>query len=304
MAEPCESAAESPRKIDPPARRGASIRRLARRWLVFAAVLYVAWCVTLYFYQDTMLFPADLAPAPTAVRYDRTTEELRVDIGGGEHAIAWFMPALARDSGKLAPLVIYFHGNAEIIDYQSTVVEGYRKLGCSVLLPEYRGHGRSGGKPSEKGILADAVRFFNEIVKRPDVDSSRVVMHGRSLGGGPAAQLAGARRPRALILESTFTSVAVMARGYLAPQFLAQNPFRTDRVLAGLDVPVLIFHGTHDDIIPVWHGRALRDLAQNGVYVEYDCRHNDFPGDANEDAYWNEIAGFLKRAGVIEGAAR
>jgi len=304
MVETSENAAGPLSAADSAGRRKSPIRRLVVRWLVFAAVLYVAWCATLYFYQDKMLFPADLAPAPTPSLYDRTTEELRVDIGGGEHAVAWFIPALPRDSSKPAPLVVYFHGNAEIIDYQTTAVEGYRKLGCAVLLPEYRGYGRSGGKPSEAGILADSIRFFDQATKRPDVDPVRVVIHGRSLGGGPAAQLAGARKPRALILESTFISVAVMAHGYLAPECLARNPFRTDRVLAGLDVPVLIFHGTHDDIIPVRHGRALRDLAQNGAYVEYDCRHNDFPGDANEDAYWDEIARFLSRAGVIEGSAK
>jgi fermentation-respiration switch protein FrsA (DUF1100 family) len=299
MAEPSESAAESAPAAESAKRRKSPFRRLVRRWLVFAGFLYIAWCVTLYFYQDKMLFPADLAPLPTPALYDRTTVELRVDIGGGEQAVAWFMPALASDPVKPAPLVIYFHGNAEIIDYQSTAVEGYRKLGCAVLLPEYRGYGRSGGKPSEEGILADSVRFFDQAIKRPDVDAARVLIHGRSLGGGPAAQLAGARKPRGLILESTFSSVAAMAHDYLAPECLARNPFRTDRVLAGLDVPVLIFHGTDDDIIPVWHGRALRDLAKNGTYVEYVCGHNDFPGDANEDAYWEDIASFLNRAGVI-----
>jgi hypothetical protein len=59
---------------------------------------------------------------------------------------------------------------------------------------------------------------------------------------------------------------------------------------------VLIFHGTRDDIIPVSHGRKLRGLARRGTYVEYDCQHNDFPGDGNDEAYWNEIAAFLRNA--------
>ena len=273
-----------------------------RRWwfraIVDLALLYAAWCTALYFYQDKLLFAADIAPAPTPLLYDRTTEEIRLDIAGGGQVVAWFIPALSETRREPAPLVIYFHGNAEIIDYQSTTVEGFGKLGCAVLLPEYRGYGRSKGRPSEEAIVADAVRFYDAAVQRPDVDAARIVIHGRSLGGGPAAALAARRPAKAMILESTFTSVASMAWGYGAPPCLATSPFHTDHVLEKLDIPVLIFHGTRDDIIPVSHGRKLRGLARRGTYVEYDCKHNDFPGDGNDEAYWNEIAAFLRNAKV------
>jgi fermentation-respiration switch protein FrsA (DUF1100 family) len=231
--------------------------------------------------------------------YDATTKEIRLEIEGGGQVVAWLIPALPLESGKPAPLVVYFHGNAEIIDYQDTIVSGYRRLGCSVLLPEYRGYGRSAGKPSEAAIVADAVKFYDEVMKRPDIDSSRVIFHGRSLGGGPAAALAARRMPRALVLESTFTSVTAMASKYFAPSFLVKNKFQTDRVLPALSIPVLILHGTNDDIIPVAHGRKLSKLARHGTYIEYNCKHNDFPGDGNEEAYWGEVARFLRGAGVI-----
>ncbi|MBN2562375.1 MAG: alpha/beta hydrolase [Phycisphaerae bacterium] len=276
-------------------------RRLWFRAVTFVAILYAAWCTALYLCQDKLLFARDLAPDPSPLPYDAVTEELRRSIEDGAEAVAWFIPARNQPSGKPAPLVIFFHGNAEIIDYQSTVVEGYRRLGCSVLLPEYRGYGRCGGKPSEQGIVSDAVYFYDQVIQRCDVDASHIVFHGRSLGGGPAAALAARRRPNVLILESTFASVTAMARAYLVPSFLVKAPFRTDRVLESLDVPVLIFHGTQDDIIPVSHGRRLRDAARHGTYVEYGCRHNDFPGRGNEDAYWQEIRAFLKRNGIDAG---
>lgn len=283
-----------------------SPRPLRRRWwfrlLLLAAVLYVAWCTTLYFCQGWLLFPADMAPQPSPRRYDATTVELELPIEPAGRVIAWFMPATGSNPDVPAPLVIFFHGNAEIIDYQHTVVEGYRRLGCAVLLPEYRGYGRSDGKPGERAIVADAVRFYDKIITRPDVDADRIVIHGRSLGGGPAAQLAVKRPGHPLILESTFSSAAAMAHKYAAPAFLVRHPFRTDRALAAAGTaPVLIFHGTRDDIIPVSHGRRLRDIAPHATYVEYDCRHNDFPGSDNEQAYWNEIARFLERTGIIEG---
>ena len=252
--------------------------------------------------QDKLVFPADMAPEPLAAAYQLTqgTSLLQVDIETGGAVEAWFLPAPAASAGNAAPTVVFCHGNAEIVDYHDAIVSGYHRLGCSVLLPEYRGYGRSAGTPSEKGIVADAVRFYDQLIERDDIDASRIVFHGRSLGGGVAAQLAARRTPAALILESTLTSVAIMAHTYFAPTFLARHPFRTDRVVAEIDVPVLIFHGTRDRIIPVVHGHKLRQLAAGAAYVEYDCGHNDFPGRGNHDAYWNEIADFLTNAGVID----
>ena len=220
------------------------------RALVFLSVLYVAWCTTLFFYQDKMLFPADLAAEPMPMRYSDSTVELTRDIPGGGKVIAWFIPAFDVGTGRPPPLVIFFHGNAEIIDHQQDTIERYRRMGCSLLLPEYRGYGRSDGTPSETAIVDDALYFHALALERSDFDKTRIFFHGRSLGGGPAAQLAARRRPRLLILESTFKSAAAMAHKYYAPAFITRNPFRTDRVLASLDIPVLIFHGTNDNLIP------------------------------------------------------
>ena len=212
---------------------------------------------------------------------------------------AWFFPAKPDPSGKPAPVVIYFHGNAELIDQQERIVEGYSKLGLSVFLPEYRGYGRSAGKPSEKEIGADMIRFYDRLIQRGDVDPSRIVFHGRSVGGGVAADLAVRRAPAALILESTFSSIASMALKFGAPPFLLKHPFRTDRVVEALDVPILIFHGTRDTVVPVSHGRRLHKLARGSTYVEYNSDHNDFPGDGNDEAYWREIQAFLVRPGIL-----
>jgi fermentation-respiration switch protein FrsA (DUF1100 family) len=266
-------------------------------YLIIVILAYVLWCVLLYTWQDRLVWPAELSQAQSA--RPKNAEAVSLPIPRGGAVEAWFFPAKPDESGKPAPVVIYFHGNAELIDQQDRIVEGYSKLGISVFLPEYRGYGRSAGKPSEKEIGADMIRFYDRLIQRADVDPSRIVFHGRSVGGGVAADLATRRTPAALILESTFSSIAAMALKFGAPPFLLKHPFRTDRVVEGLDVPMLIFHGTRDTVVPVSHGRRLHKLARGSKYVEYNCEHNDFPGEANEDAYWREIQAFLVRPGVL-----
>lgn len=273
--------------------------RFWRRVMLYPLLGYIGWCATLYFYQDQLLFPIDAAGVPLN-RPGPRVEVRRLDIGGNRQVESWFLPAASNNDNRPRPAVMYFHGNAELIDYQDSAPAGYHQVGCSVLLPEYRGYGRSGGEPSEEAILEDAIKFYDQLCARPDVDSSRIVFHGRSLGGGFATQLAMKRPPAALILESTFTSVAEMAYSYGVPAFLAKNPLRTNRVLSYVRCPLLIFHGTQDTIIPIEHGRALHQLVPAATYIEYDCGHNDFPGPRNEADYWKRIYRFLADAKLIE----
>jgi hypothetical protein len=266
-------------------------------YVILVIALYLIWCAFLYSYQDRLVWPRELAQAQSARPANAQVISLPSERGGVVEA--WFFPAKPDQTGKPAPAVIYFHGNAELIDSQERTVKGYSKIGFSVFLPEYRGYGRSAGTPSEKGIGADMIRFYDLLIRRADVDPSRIVFHGRSVGGGVAADLATRRAPAALILESTFTSIAAMALKFGSPPFLLKHPFHTDRVVERLDVPMLIFHGTRDTVVPVSHGRRLHELARGSTYVEYNSEHNDFPGEGNDEAYWREIQAFLVRLGLL-----
>jgi dipeptidyl aminopeptidase/acylaminoacyl peptidase len=198
---------------------------------------------------------------------------------------------------------MFFHGNAEIADYLGPIVAGYGELGVHVLLMEYRGYGRSDGKPGQGVILEDAMFFHDLLASRPEVDRGRVFVHGRSLGGGAAADLARHRRPRAMVLESTFDSLAGHVSRLGLPAFLLRHPFRTDRVVAQADYPLLILHGVRDEVVPVSQGRRLNEAArERGVevrYIEWDAGHNDFPPEEREAEYWAEIRALLVRAGVL-----
>lgn len=279
---------------------GKSGRRFSMFRLMRNLVLiYLAYCLIVFLGQRWLIFPDWVAPDPSPEeKYDASTTVLTRDIEGGK-VIAWFIPAPGASATHPKPLVVFLHGNAEIIDTQEARIAGHRANSCSVLIPEYRGYGRSDGQPSQSALVDDAEYFLNLALKRPDVDPDRVVIHGRSMGGGIAAQLAARHKPRALILGSTFTSMRTLgSRKALVPPFLVRHPMDTAAVLRDLDVPVLIFHGKHDNIINVSYGRELNAIAKNSTLVELNCSHNDFPGD-DDERYWQEIRNFLEANGVI-----
>ena len=198
-------------------------------------------------------------------------------LGAGSRTEAWFLPARG-PRGAQTPLIVYTHGNGELIDDWGTAFDEPRGWGVSALLVEYPGYGRSEGSPTESGIVATMLAAFDAAAKRPDVDPRRIVAYGRSLGGGAACALAKERPIAALVLESTFTSVRAIAAGLRIPGFLVADPFDSVSRLAAWRGPTLIVHGERDEVVPVSHARALHDaLPQSELVILGDCGHNDCP---------------------------
>ena len=196
------------------------------------------------------------------------------------------------------PLVVFAHGNAELIDYQMPIVKGYQRLGFAVALFEYRGYGRSDGQPGEEAIVADGVALLDRLLKRKDIDPARIVYHGRSLGGGVLASLSNRRSPAVLILESTFRSVTEMARGMGLPAAAVRDPFDTQATLVKFEKPVLVCHGRRDQVVPVSHGQVLAEIAPNSTLHILECGHNDCP--PNPRAYWQIIHDVFAANGLLE----
>lgn len=171
----------------------------------------------------------------------------------------------------------------------------YRDAGFHVMLPEYRGYGRSAGSPTQGRITMDFVAFYDRLVADERVDSEAVVFHGRSLGGGALGALAALRKPAAMILQSTFTSVADMAAEWLVPKMFVSDPFDTLSVVRELDVPVLVLHGRRDTVVPYQHALTLHRQVEGSALVTYECDHNDFPPNTRQ--YWNDLLGWLSEHG-------
>ena len=241
--------------------------------------------------EQLILFPGHLLGAPNQTPDVRGLERMTVRLSEGE-VEAWFLPPFGAERDERRPAVVFAHGNGEIIDEWADELEPYRTLGVGVLLPEYRGYGRSAGTPSESAIARDFVEFYDALVHRPDVDRARIVLHGRSLGGGAVCALAKQRPAAGLILESTFTSVAAVARRWLVPPGILTNRFDNEALVREFPHPVLVLHGRRDKVIPYSHGEALSRAARQAKLVTYDCDHNDML--RQPDGYWREIEAYLK----------
>jgi uncharacterized protein len=248
------------------------MRRVVGWIFLAAAAVYVVPAVFFWAIQDGLVFPAprldravlDRAAAAVGARVVEVTTDDGVRLYG------WHRAAPGADSGARRAL-LYFHGNAEPIHGRLELHDLALRAGADVVVFAYRGYPGSDGRPSEAGLRRDARAAWRFATEGLGIPADRVVVHGKSLGGGVAAALAAEVRPRALVLESTFTSVADVARRTLPlhpVRLLLRHPFDTASRAAALGPGVLVLHGDADDVIPVSHGRRLAALIPGARYVE------------------------------------
>jgi uncharacterized protein len=181
------------------------------------------------------------------------------------------------------PLVIYFGGNAQEVATEAPNAEatyGAR----AVLLLNYRGYGASGGKPGERAMVSDAIETHDWALRRPDLDSKRIAIHGRSLGTGVAVALAAARPVRCVVLTSPYASVREIAGEafpWLPVSFLLRHPFDSTRRAPLAKMPALVLIGEADDVIAPRHSHRLAAAWGGPVQVE------SFPGFGHNDVSMN-----------------
>jgi hypothetical protein len=259
--------------------------------------LYLTYCGLLFLIQRQIIFPRYQIPQPAQI--DRPVaglEKFWLDIQGAR-VEAWFIPSDKFPPAVPQPVVIFGHGNGELIDYWPEELEKFTRLGVAVLLVEYPGYGRSTGNPSEESVSQTFVAAYDWLALRTDIDNSRIILLGRSLGGGAVCALARHRPSAALILMSTFTSAKSFAKNFLVPSLLVRDPFDNLTVVENYPGPVLIIHGKHDTIIPYSHGKKLHGAAKHGELITYNAGHNDCPPDW--EAFWSDVEDFLRRKGII-----
>ncbi len=189
----------------------------------------------------------------------------------------WFVPAT--QSPARATMLV-FNGNAGNRAYRAEFAHAFRPHGLAVLLFDYRGFGGSAGSPDEPGLALDARAARRYLLSRPDVDASRVVYFGESLGAAVAVELAAEHPPAALVLRSPFTSMADVGRHhypFLPVRLLLRDRFATIDRIAQVRAPLLVIAGDADSIVPLAQSRRLYEAAnppKDFVVIE-GADHND-----------------------------
>jgi len=189
---------------------------------------------------------------------------------------AWFFPAdtNAPWAGKV---ILLCHGNAGNISHRLAHAETFLNAGASAFLFDYRGYGRSSGKPSEKGLYADARAAYDFLIGK-GVAATNIILFGESLGSAVATELASTEPTGGLVLLSGFTSIPDLGRELFPfiPRFLGSIRFNSLERIPRVNAPVLVIHSRLDTLIGFHHGQKLFAAApEPKTFLEIQADHNE-----------------------------
>jgi uncharacterized protein len=209
--------------------------------------------------------------------------------------------AFYRSNPASKQVLLWFHGNAENIGYGLDQMKALAKIGVNILAVDYRGYGKSAGKPDEAGVYHDADAAYDYLLNQRHFRPQDIVIYGHSLGGAVAVNLASRRPCGGLIVESSFTSARAMARRMFAVPAIAyvvKSRFDSLRKIRDVRAPILVVHGTRDEVIPFAMGQQLFAAAPEPkrFFPIAGAGHNDVL-DVGGVAYMACLKDFVGKAG-------
>lgn len=258
------------------------------RWPLVAASGYG---VLYYLAHRAAYFPARYPEGFWDARAQAGADDVWLRSAGGVKLHAWWA---ALPGARLTTL--FLHGNAGNLTHRAYRIAEWKAAGSAVLLVDYRGYGRSEGRPSEKGLYADAGAAYDWLIAsgwRPE----QIVVHGESLGTAAAVDLASRRRCAGVVLEAPFTSGSDMADRVLPVLGrLVFRAFDSRAKIGRVAAPLLVIHGSRDGVAPFELGRRLFEAAHEPKWfwpVE-GAGHNDIVESAGA-AYRERLREFYER---------
>jgi uncharacterized protein len=239
---------------------------------MLAVILVVLWAAQ----RSLIYFPESHVPPPASMGLART-ELVRFQTEDGLDLDAWFVPGSASPADRT---IVVFNGNAGNRTHRAMLAALFAEYGWSTLLVDYRGYGGNPGLPSERGIERDARAALRYLASRSDVDLTRIVYFGESLGAAVAVRLAVDYPPAALILRSPFSSMTTIGTHHYP--FLPVRWFLRDRypsidAIGKVTSPTLFIAGDADTIVPLGDTKALFNAANEPkrLLIVRDADHND-----------------------------
>ena len=202
----------------------------------------------------------------------------------------WFVPC--KDAQYT---ILFFHGNAGNISHRIEKLEFFNRLGCSVFIIDYRGYGKSQGRPSEAGFYKDAKAAYNYLLSR-GISANQIIGYGESIGGAVIVDLASEEKMKALILDSTISSVKDMIKcAYpFVPYWVFSSRFDSESKIKSVKIPKLIIHSINDEIVPFQLGKRLYEASpEPREFLETYGGHNSSFYEA-EDILRSKIGDFIE----------
>ncbi|MEL6494113.1 MAG: alpha/beta fold hydrolase [Cyanobacteria bacterium J06623_7] len=252
-------------------------------WIILgvSATLYITLCLLLRWRQTRLIFFPDSEIKSTPQEYGLDYQDVWLSVGS-DQVHGWWIEG----EKAAAPALLYFHGNGSNNGDLTELATIFHQLGLSVLLIDYRGYGRSSPVfPNETRVYEDAAAAWKYLLQVQQLKPEQIFVYGHSLGGAIAIELATEYPQMAgLIVEGTFTSIADMAslmpgiKLFPLPWLVTQR-FDNLAKIDSLEVPILIFHGTADGVIPVGMSHQLFAAAREPkqLSIVKDAGHNNLP---------------------------
>ncbi|MCH8274019.1 MAG: alpha/beta hydrolase [Armatimonadetes bacterium] len=247
------------------------IRGVLRAGVYGSALVLLLSVVTMLFEDKLIYFPEKYpegdwdAPA----RAEVPVEDVFFEASDGVKLHGWYLPA---EDAEIT--ILFLHGNAGNITHRFDWMTQLAALPANVFLIDYRGYGKSEGKPTEEGLYRDADAAYRYLTQDRGVPPERIVVYGKSLGSAPACHLASRFECGGLILQSAFTNARDMAREIMSlfPAYkLIRTRFDNEEKIARITSPILIIHARDDNIIPFSLGERLyRAANEPKTFVSFD----------------------------------
>jgi alpha-beta hydrolase superfamily lysophospholipase len=228
---------------------------------IILLILYFIILILFYFFQEKAIFYPEKLPADYTYTFERNCNEKWIVTSDAQRLNALLFKA---DSAK--GIILYLHGNAGNLDYWGYIASNYTNLGYDILIPDYRGFGKSSGEIySEEQVFADAQLFYNLIKK--DYPEEKIIVIGYSIGTCPATYLAFKNQPSKLVLMAPYYNLPdLVSEMYkIVPPFVFRYPFKTNQYILKVKAPIALFHGNRDKQIPYTSSKRLFKL----------CKEND-----------------------------
>jgi fermentation-respiration switch protein FrsA (DUF1100 family) len=285
-------------------------RRKAPRWrprpfrvlatlLVIAAIGYGAAVLWLATQETRLVFQAGSTLASTRPPFPY--KQINIPHHDGTQQFAWVMEQPGSDTGTW---VLFLHGNAATIASRVNIARyaGLRKLGVSIMAPEYRGFAGLDGVPTESALTADARSAYSYLLSSRGVSPSRLVVYGWSLGSAVAVDLTSKVEEAAVVLEGAPASLVDIGQErypFFPIRLLMRNPFDSINKVDGIHAPMLFLHSPDDTVIPIAEGRRLYEAARGDkTFVEVRGGHVN-SADEDTERFFGAIRTFLLRHHLI-----